>query len=281
MMVPRHKKGKIFYSKTFLYLWSSNLRAVNAIVLVRISVPSIRRWITKIATCKFNIHNKKITKKAFNWNLNIMEKTTLHQDKGSTANKTKNNKEWNRRRERATDEKHKSPHQTPEQNAESTFICEKLQSGIIQILCTIANTTLFYKTQPKSTHIIFTYNLLLFREMEGSFAGTLEVWFKYMLNGIMDWLHRWLRGGHTKKDRNSTWLSLHSCCCFVYLYSQMPRLSNWTKGSQQLLPLGHTCILHNPMEKEKAWVSQANYWTNRARSYSLLEEPKASQFRFE
>jgi len=79
----------------------------------------------------------------------------------------------------------------------------------------------------------------------------------------------------------ATWLSLHSCCCFVYGYSQMPRLSNWTKGSQQLLPLDHTCILHNPMEKEKVWVSQANHWTYRARSYSLLEEPKSNQFRFD
>jgi len=61
----------------------------------------------------------------------------------------------------------------------------------------------------------------------------------------------------TREDQNSTWLSIHSCCCFTYLYSQMPRLHNWPKGSQQLLPLRHTCILHIPMEKEKAWVSQA------------------------
>ena len=74
MMVPRQKKGKIFYSKTFWYLRNSNLSSVNIIVLVRISIPSIRRWITKIATCKFSIHNKKITKKDFNWNHNIMEK---------------------------------------------------------------------------------------------------------------------------------------------------------------------------------------------------------------
>ena len=160
------------------------------------------------------------------------------------------------------------------------YLRETSQSGIIQILCTIANNTLFYKTQPKSTHH-FHLQFVAFQRNGELFCRNVRGVVKYMLYGIMDWLHRWLRGGHTKKDRNSTWLSLHSCCCFVYRYSQMPRLSNWTKGSQQLLPLDHTCILHNPMEKEKVWVSQANHWTYRARSYSLLEEPKSNQFRFD
>lgn len=133
------------------------------------------------------------------------------------------------------------------------------RSGVCKIAFPYIKTM---RTKPdKPISLEFVLELLLFKEAKAFFCTNIV--YIPSTHYMELWICSIDESGEaiTRVDQNSTWLSIYSCCCFAYLYSQMPRLWNWPKGSQQLLPLRHICILHNPMEKEKAWVSQATKFT--------------------